>query len=439
MEVAVERCQYLDEYCYVCGRITPRPERKSGTKQERPNLMTPDFKIAYLHYFDEPDLFDQYFTPNTVCKSCYTNLLGWKNHKVVSLKIGTPVQWVKDEKHRPDRCYTCQNYKGVRLLNKKNLKSKVYTAYFTASLPLPPIPGIDPPRPPSPSLVSTSGLTESSANTGLYNYDYQDLDYVPDEEEEDRLLSQNDMDYLVAKLKLSQLDSQFLTTFLKQMKMTEAGVNPSAYRQRQAELKLFYTLNETNTFTYCNDIEGLVNKIGMKYDATEWRLFIDGSTTSLKAVLLHVTNKKPSIPLAYGIGMQECYETLKDITTKINYFAHEWKICCDLKVINILQGIIRKGGYPKFFCFKCNWDSRSPNQYEKRDWEPRDLNNQRELNLVNEPIIHNHKDILLPPLHIKLGIAKKFIERAVLNDPEVFTCLKQIFPKISNDKIKAGM
>ncbi|CAH0552110.1 unnamed protein product [Brassicogethes aeneus] len=53
---------------------------------------------------------------------------------------------------------------------------------------------------------------------------------------------------------------------------------------------------------------------------------------------------------------------------------------------------------------------------------------------------HNdNNDILLPPLHIKLGIVKKFIEVAVKDDDEVFDCLKTIFPKLSNDKIKHGV
>lgn len=58
--------------------------------------------------------------------------------------------------------------------------------------------------------------------------------------------------------------------------------------------------------------------------------------------------------------------------------------------------------------------------------------------MIEEPIIENVDDILLPPLHIKLGIVKKFIETVVKNNDEVFECLKNIFPKLSDQKIKAG-
>lgn len=58
--------------------------------------------------------------------------------------------------------------------------------------------------------------------------------------------------------------------------------------------------------------------------------------------------------------------------------------------------------------------------------------------LKNEPLIKETSDILLPPLHIKLGIASKFIKTAVKSSAEVFDCLKTIFPKLSDAKIKAG-
>jgi len=53
-------------------------------------------------------------------------------------------------------------------------------------------------------------------------------------------------------------------------------------------------------------------------------------------------------------------------------------------------------------------------------------------------LVKKTEDILLPPLHIKLGIASKFIKTAVDSSAEVFDCLKNIFPRLSDAKIKAG-
>lgn len=43
------------------------------------------------------------------------------------------------------------------------------------------------------------------------------------------------------------------------------------------------------------------------YNPSEWRLFIDSSKESLKAVLLHNTNVYASIPVAYSVILDEDY------------------------------------------------------------------------------------------------------------------------------------
>lgn len=42
-----------------------------------------------------------------------------------------------------------------------------------------------------------------------------------------------------------------------------------------------------------------------------WRLFIDASKSSLKAVLLHNGYNLPSVPVGYGAYMKESYEAMK--------------------------------------------------------------------------------------------------------------------------------
>lgn len=425
------KCPKLNEFCYVCGHIVPKVGKK-----ERKNLLTPEFSFAYTQYFDEVDTSGEDFTPNTVCSNCYSNILNWFHRRRGHLPFAKPVIWVKDPNgHNKTRCYACINYDvGI---NKRRLKRKTHVAAFTASLPVPRADGVEQPTPPC--LETMSALPLESVFTLPSNL--QDPDYTPNlEDDEPKPLTQNEMDYIVAKLGLSQRNSEFLTSFLKRRKLTQHNVSATAYRKRQAEFQHLYTVDDKNTFTYCNDIKSLVNKLGMEYNAGDWRLFIDGSVSSLKVVLLHKTNKKPSIPLALGTNMKESYETLDNILKKIKYNENKWKVCCDLKIVNILQGVISKGGFPKFFCFRCDWDSRSKvDQYQCNDWTKRTLENEKRLKLVNEPLIKNIDDILLPPLHIKLGIAKKFIEMAVKDNEEVFDCLKNIFPKLSNDKIKKGI
>lgn len=70
----------------------------------------------------------------------------------------------------------------------------------------------------------------------------------------------------------------------------------------------------------------------MKYvhNPEEWRLFIDSSKTSLKAVLLHNGNEKPSIPIAHDVDRKEIYETMSSLLELIKYNEHKWKLCSDL-------------------------------------------------------------------------------------------------------------
>lgn len=151
---------------------------------------------------------------------------------------------------------------------------------------------------------------------------------------------------------------------------------------------------------------------------------------------MHKSNKVPSIPLAFSTTMKENYDSLKELLNKIHYYEHNWKICCDLKVVNILRGM--KGGYPNHFCFICNWYTREKtDHFTHTGWHKRPEGHHPELSQPSPPLVFID-DIILPPLHIKLGLAKKFIALVVKDNPPVFDCLKKLFPKLSDTKIQEG-
>ena len=70
----------------------------------------------------------------------------------------------------------------------------------------------------------------------------------------------------------------------------------SFFRNHQNDLKEYFP--QGNDLVVCNDLCSLLNAVGHQHDPTEWRLFIDSSKVSLKAVLLHKGNEFPSVPLA---------------------------------------------------------------------------------------------------------------------------------------------
>ena len=102
---------------------------------------------------------------------------------------------------------------------------------------------------------------------------------------------------------------------------------------------------------YCTDPKGLVEKFGICYNHEEWRIFIDSSKRSLKAVLLHNSNKYASIPVGHSVIMKDSYENLVVLLDRINYKDHNWMICSDLKIVCMLLG--QQAGYVKFPCFLC--------------------------------------------------------------------------------------
>jgi hypothetical protein len=69
-----------------------------------------------------------------------------------------------------------------------------------------------------------------------------------------------------------------------------------------------------------------------------------------------------------------------------------------------------QGGFKKFCCFLCLWDSRGVQQhYIQREWPPRTGYIAGQHSVKSEPLVSAQK-VLLPPLHIKLGLKKNFVK-----------------------------
>ena len=80
------------------------------------------------------------------------------------------------------------------------------------------------------------------------------------------------------------------------------------------------------------DIDDLMQTLNINHNTLDWRLFLDSSHLSLKAVLLHNGNTLPSIPVSHSVHNKESYENVKILMETINYDKFKWQICGDLKV-----------------------------------------------------------------------------------------------------------
>ena len=93
--------------------------------------------------------------------------------------------------------------------------------------------------------------------------------------------------------------------------MLDPTCKVSKYRKRHLRFACFFTVSQPHLLCYCSDIFVAFNEIGIDYNPADWRLFIDSSVKSLKAVLLHNGNEFASIPVGHSVHMKEEYEMLK--------------------------------------------------------------------------------------------------------------------------------
>ena len=70
---------------------------------------------------------------------------------------------------------------------------------------------------------------------------------------------------------------------------------------------------------FCSDVTGLFEAIGITHQPDQWRLFIDSSAKSLKAVLVHNGNQYPSILVGYSVHLKEDYDNVKTLLQKTKY------------------------------------------------------------------------------------------------------------------------
>jgi hypothetical protein len=181
-------------------------------------------------------------------------------------------------------------------------------------------------------------------------------------------------------------------------------------------------------------------------------LFIDGSISGLKAVLLHNGKNYPSVPVYYSTNKKETFDICKDLFAKINYHRYNWLFCGDLKIVAIILGL--KFGNTTYPCFLCDWMKPGRNeQWVSRTGVLRGDNWQaNEKSVIRDSLI-DQRNVLLPPLHIKLGIMTQLIKRFLQRDEpatrrsldlpdrqnKVFAYLENFFANLSEAKITAGV
>ncbi|XP_071054071.1 uncharacterized protein [Onthophagus taurus] len=335
------------------------------------------------------------WVPTSICTTCRLTLINWNDMK--KEVVITPTMWYEPKDHNED-CYFCAC--DITGCNKKN-KGNILYSYVQSVTPAKKgkIARLDkvPPNKHECSLEEMSSI-ESEKDS-----DYEDSVSAKDPE----LFDQDSLDDLIRDLILSKDSAELLASRLKERHMLLPGTKITAYRRRDEEFLKYFS--SENSLVYCNDIEGLINTYQVDvYKSDDWLLFTDSSKERLKAVLLNNGNKYAAIPIGHSTRRKESHEDLQFVLEKINYNIHNWFICGDyFKMINILVSL--QSGNTKNPCFLCIWDSRAREQHWiKKKWPERFDWKVGSNNVVYKSLVDT-KRILLPPLHIKLGLIKQFV------------------------------
>lgn len=155
-----------------------------------------------------------------------------------------------------------------------------------------------------------------------------------------RPLTQSKLNDLTRDLGLSKENAQLLGSRLSDSNLLSKETTFYWYRNREEKFRRFFEVDSSSSLVYCNDVKGLIEALGVPYQPREWRLFIDSSSRSLKAVLLHIGNKMASVPIGHSVQLTESYKNMKILIDAIKYSNHNWLICGDLKVRYLLSYLV---------------------------------------------------------------------------------------------------
>ena len=309
------------------------------------NSITDFVKNIYKSYFGLVlSNQDKTWAPHKICTTCLLELRKWSKGQKNSFKIVSPVLWREPNDHVKDCYFCCCDITGYNSKNKRDINypnvSPVTPAIFGDSKMV---------QPPVPALQ----IENSDCDIEEEDVHQSDPEFHGDSDA-CQLFSQSHLNDLTRDLNLPKDAAELLGSRLKERSMLAPGTSFSWYRHREKDFLPFFA--EDEDLVFCKDIPGLTKMYDIEYDSNEWRLFIDSSKRSLKAVLLHNGNTYALLPVAHSVHLKECFENLEKLLTNIAYEQHGWMLCGDLKIISMLLG--QQGGYTKYPCFLCEWDSR---------------------------------------------------------------------------------
>jgi hypothetical protein len=485
----------LSVLCNICGLYTPKSMKQVP--------INGNIEANYFRMFNRPILKDASYAPNFICGNCFTAINEKRFfRKVTAMLWNEPNEEHTDcyaclmpsliGKKKDDRKKIAYpeypNTNSIRVFEREEEEqerdrsphpsfeardtSPVY-ADLALMNNIEPQPGTSSMHEPTnvmpqssiESIISTSTVVQQSSGELFVVPPPRNAESIPIK------WTQEVFNDFCRDLGLTAEKSEIAGSQLNESNFLERGVNTTAYRTQKQQFASKFSNHEINlviekptnnedpdidddvdsddsddvpeitrtyNVAYVNDLEGLFQLFGATHNSNEWRLFLDGSSKSLKVVLLHNENTLPSVPVAYCKRLPEKYENMQIILNLIKYEQYKWEVIVDFKLINILTGLMAAAS--KYPCVHCLWDSKyaGSDKYTKTNWPERSNEINRKYNVVRAPLVPPAK-ILMPPLHIKIGLTTQLFKKIYQQNTEVIKVLKTMFPNLSDAKLKAGV
>lgn len=251
-------------FCFICGKYCVSAQRK---------VISEKTKRYYSLYFGRV-IENEQWAPNICCNSCEVYLNAWWNGTREHMPFAMPMVWKKQRNHRNDCCFCMTNVSGFSSKSKQKI---VYAKCKSATMPISHSDSLPVPMTPN-EAVKKLETDDAALNDS-------DPDYIPEDDPHDvHLVDQSELNDLVRDLGLSKEKAELLASRCRQWNWLKDGTKVTYYRDRTKPLMKFF--KSENSICYCQDIDGLLNNLGIAHKPDEWRLFIDGSTESLKAALV---------------------------------------------------------------------------------------------------------------------------------------------------------
>ena len=177
--------------------------------------------------------------------------------------------------------------------------------------------------------IETYSHEEDASDSGASNPDDDNSedDFIPPgQQKKPEFYIQESLNNLIKDTGLPKDAAENLAPDLKKRNLVTKRTQFTLYYQTRGKVFLKFFFRDTD-LVYCSDVIGIMNKRKPNiYKDKEWRLFIDSSQRSLKAVLIHNKNKFASMPIAHSTMLKESYMNIEKVLSVTKYSAHNWKL-----------------------------------------------------------------------------------------------------------------